>query len=192
VDLLALLDPPPATRRLRLLERVVDGAGHLQGLDAGRRLDRVVRTRQRALWLERRLWPTWAYLKDPSRYGAIGSLGRRKLARAATRLAERWRRGEADGEGPAPGPSAQLDAVYHRAVVRYVPPSYPGRVTLLLSLDSWMGARGWPRVARRLRRQVIPGNHANCITEHARAVGARLSACLAEAEDLDRADAERA
>src|SRR5258707_4875162 len=75
-----------------------------------------------------------------------------------------------------------------RALRRYVPASYQGRVVLFLasddaSLPSDDPALRWGRAAEQLEIQAVPGDHYQIVTEpHVRTLAARMKACLEEVQ----------
>jgi thioesterase domain-containing protein len=70
-----------------------------------------------------------------------------------------------------------------RAVKRYVPPPYPGRVALFRAeaFPAREPDLGWSALLPRLEVLVVPGDHHTCITRHVAAFAARLEEVLKRA-----------
>jgi thioesterase domain-containing protein len=77
-------------------------------------------------------------------------------------------------------PSALLDH-YFKTLIRYKPKVYPGRITLLVSEESYRNdpSMGWSRFAKGgLDIHPLPGDHQTYIREYAQAAAACLKKCL--------------
>lgn len=62
--------------------------------------------------------------------------------------------------------SAYILDVYSRAMSRYRPISYPGRIVIFKAADDRRDIRGWSRLAEKgVEIQVVPGNHSNVLRE---------------------------
>ncbi|MBI2525900.1 MAG: amino acid adenylation domain-containing protein [Candidatus Rokubacteria bacterium] len=177
IPLLVLLDSQAPNAWLRTLLRTGTIAGHLRGLDRGQREELGVLLKRRVL--------------------AVGARGRyyrrraRELARrgagAAARLVLAKLQGRGGPDAPPSVPWTPLAAdgttaidLYHRAVERYLPRRYPGRITVLRAAETDPGRPdlGWASLADEVEIHVVPGDHLTSITRHAGAVGACLRQCL--------------
>ena len=121
--------------------------------------------------------------RTPREY--LGAL-RRRLARAGTARAGRSASPPAVASaGFEPSDNPMRTEAFTRAVRRYVPSSYDGRVTLFVAESGWAAAtedRGWRQVADDVQIHVIPGAHLTFITRHVDVLGERLREALDAAE----------
>jgi thioesterase domain-containing protein len=75
---------------------------------------------------------------------------------------------------------------YRRAMARYAPARYPGRIAVLCS-ERTRDVRphlGWSSVSERVETHAIPGSHHTSITRHVATTGARIRACLEAACEM--------
>jgi thioesterase domain-containing protein len=91
----------------------------------------------------------------------------------------------------APGRGQEAVDAYARALARYFPKPYPGRVTLFVPNESApvlliSPTFGWGKVAAQVEVRVLPGDHLGCITTHVKELAGQLSACLRKAHSFDR------
>jgi len=70
--------------------------------------------------------------------------------------------------------------LYRRAIARYVPRHYPGRLVVLRSQANrdLRDSLGWAGMASIIETYVIPGDHHTSITRHVAETGARIKSCL--------------
>ena len=114
--------------------------------------------------------------------------GRARVVLAAGRLRETLRRAlRVPGHRPphAHGPATLQQRVargYADAVARYVPGRYAGPMTCVRTLAAELAGEfdpgTWRSVVDQLRIEVVPGDHESCLAAEARALAARLRACL--------------
>jgi amino acid adenylation domain-containing protein len=78
-------------------------------------------------------------------------------------------------------------AAYRRAIRRYAPSPYSGRVALFRAEEfpAKSPDLGWSELLPRLEVVVIPGDHYTCVTRHVAALGARLEEVLRRVESGD-------
>jgi amino acid adenylation domain-containing protein len=187
VPLVVMLDavaPPRVVRMLGALAWAVDA---VLCVPATRRDDRLIRWRIRAedvaVWLR-------YYRGRLDAAGGRGLVGwlRGLAAIARKKIVTRGRRPDVaaslDGApDPPPRASSPLAAHYKRAVNRYIPGPYHGRIVVLRSADSADPRPdfGWSSICSRVTTYTVPGGHLSAITHHVRTTAERLRACLEEA-----------
>lgn len=166
VDCLVLVASVASTFELDWLGRFLELTARWQGLDQGRRLERLARVRD--------MISTWRQLSLEERIEHGVSF----LLKAAAHLVSGRR---SEGEGPQ-SPSDSLRRVYRRIDVAYCPGAYGGPVSLLWPSEDpiTVGQAGdwWRRVAPRVDAHTVPGSHLTCLTLHARATATLLSSLL--------------
>jgi amino acid adenylation domain-containing protein len=164
VDLLVVIGAPANGGVSRPLRWFIGACSRLLRLSLAQQVDLVVLLREFARrWRERRAWGKVRTVVQ----GAV---------KAAT-LAGLLRRA---GRAPAAASFSKNDLHYGKAVSDYIPPAYPGRVTLLRH-DIPAGADpalGWRAVAAEVVVHAIPGDHTTCLTDHVHVLAERLNACL--------------
>ena len=182
VPLVIMLDASAPRRPVRVLgalARVVDG---LLRVPAAHREERLVRWRVR----EARLVARVRYYRG--RLDAAGGRGFGARLRALVALVRKRVGGVAlpsaiAEAGPVPRPASPLAARYERAVRRYIPARYGGRIAILRSVEEEdrRPDLGWSSVCPRVTTHAVPGGHVGSITRYVRTTAERLRACLEEA-----------
>jgi amino acid adenylation domain-containing protein len=182
VELVVMVDTRAPSLRARLRRRIAGALGPLRspvirGLEQQARLwARVYREMG---------WRAHYYRERAVMFGRAGireqvALARRKLA--STRGAEpsdqaRGFRFHADL------PALDSTRTQRRAIRRYAPPRYTGRVALFRA-EEFPAPKpdlGWSALLPRLEVVVVPGDHHSCITRHVATFAARLEEALRRA-----------
>jgi thioesterase domain-containing protein/acyl carrier protein len=191
VEAVVMIDTSAPTLGRRALHRASDMLGRLRGLPPDARAGLFVRVDR--TWEEINEWTRYHHnrLRILRRSGTRAQINFavRKLAGAAGRFTRvldgrpQWReRAPAHDVPPALTEPWQR---YRRAVRRYVPSRYAGRVALFRA-EQFPAHRpdlGWTRLLPRLEVRVIPGDHHTCITRHVATFAARLEEVLHRAGD---------
>ncbi|HKZ03856.1 MAG TPA: amino acid adenylation domain-containing protein [Methylomirabilota bacterium] len=189
VPLLVLLDATAPRRTARVvagLARLADAALRVPPAGRGERVLRWV-AGERAIATRLRY-----YRSRLAAHGGVGPTAGLALGRAGNALAALLGGGRPVASPPPPaGPSqprresGTLADRYERAVRRYLPARYDGRVIVLRSQDEadLRTDLGWRSVCQHVETYAVPGDHLGAITRHVAATGARLRACL---ERVDR------
>jgi thioesterase domain-containing protein len=165
VDFLLAIDTVSANVRLRWLQVLVK---------------RLAKTCNLSPEDEQRLFLTF--------HGAIVSVARRveSLGRSPKDfLRNLYRR--LRGMPSTHGQPSVLDLAYRRAVHSYIPPPYPGRVTLFVT-DELAGkrfTRDWRTVTEDCEVYRMPGDHLTVVTQHIQVVAEQLRVCLERAQRQD-------
>jgi amino acid adenylation domain-containing protein len=181
VEVVGLVDAAAPGLGLRAMRGVAEAIGRVRGLPPEARADLFARMERGSDEVG-----GWArYYRGRLRTRLPSALGRgadragRELGRLARALGAS-RRGR-------PGVPAALDPdprrrAYRRAIRRYAPGPYAGRLALFSAeeRDARGHDLGWSRLAPRLEVIRVPGDHHTCITRHAAAFGARLERALGE------------
>lgn len=179
VSLLVVIDKSAADPRWHVLRALVEGVSRLRGLGPAER---------RAAFLG------WRY-----RVARLGELSQLDLHQQISYVLRKV------GPRSRPTPAAfQSDAnsatqnvgrrqlhmidTYDRIVANYIPRTYPGRVTVIASMEgpasrSSDPTLGWGRVAAEVKVLSVPGDHLTCITKHVDIVAERLRVCLDEVQE---------
>jgi amino acid adenylation domain-containing protein len=81
---------------------------------------------------------------------------------------------------PGPTPNDTITQRYERAVAKYAPGDFPGRVAVLRSetLQDMRVSLGWSLVARQVETHMIPGGHFSAITRHVPTLAACIRSCI--------------
>ena len=178
VELVVMVDPPAPSRGFRILRHSSNVLAWVRG-----HFDGVWKAVQ---WRTRYYQSRIGLLRRAS-VRAQTDYELRKLTGVAQPLAAAQVGPPARGDGmpdPSVGPDFTASRrVQRRAIQRYVPSSYAGRVVLFRAeqLPAYRPDLGWSRLLPRLEVAVIPGDHHSCITRHVATFGARLNEALRRA-----------
>jgi thioesterase domain-containing protein/acyl carrier protein len=181
VPLLVLLDATAPGRWERRLLEALGALGRLRGLDDARLRD--VR-----MWLREippRLRERGRYCRTRARLIMRGGAGE-LMALLGRKLSGRRMPARATPEAPGSQGAGGDDGVhraYRRAVLRYLPRRYPGRLTVIRCAGTHPDRAdlGWSRLADGVEMHVVPGDHFGALTQHAGALGDKLAECLRRA-----------
>jgi acyl-CoA synthetase (AMP-forming)/AMP-acid ligase II/thioesterase domain-containing protein/acyl carrier protein len=191
VEVVVLIDTSAPSLGRCALHRAVDVLARLRRLPPAGRAElhlRITRTCEEVASWARYYHNRFCTLV---RSGAPAQMGFmwRKLAGAVRHVTERFETRTASGSEaqnhPASASFAEPGRAYRRAVRRYVPPPYEGRVVLVLAeeLPVTRPNLGWSRrLLPRLEVVVTPGDHHTCITRYVTAFAARLENIILRVE----------
>ena len=181
VPLVVMLDASAPRRAVRVLGVLAQAIDALLRVPAARRDDRLVRWRVR----EGRVTSRLRYYRERLDAGGGRGLGAqlRALGAIAQKKIVAWRRPPAAVPSPPARPASPLAVHYERAVRRYIPAPYDGRIALLRSVEEPDRRLdlGWSSICPLVTVHAVPGGHVGAITRHVRATAERLRACLEEA-----------
>jgi hypothetical protein len=180
VSLLVLLDAGVSSNRYRRAHAALARVGALRGWSAERRGDAFLSYRE---WRDDLNPRVRAYLRRLRRLHRAGLRG--VLAAVAARMP-----GRALPVRPSPRPATvpaapDLDGDFRRAVWRYMPRRFQGRVVAFVAaegLRQTLGADlGWRAVVPTLTLHDVPGDHGEFLTRHRSALASSLRRHLDEA-----------
>lgn len=176
IELLALVRAA-ATGRARWpgVRRLIDGAGAWLGVDANRRLDAFARVHDH---LQR-----W---RRAARNGPRATLEyARGILRRLGPVKDRGSPQEAATERGTQARAHEVFTVHYRAMLRYAPGPYGGRVLVFWPQEEmhWLHgdpSAGWRRLAPHAVSHSLPGGHETCLTIHAEVFAEHLRRYLRE------------
>jgi amino acid adenylation domain-containing protein len=197
VDRLVLLCASANNARYRPLETMVSLLGRVQRLGPEERLRHFLALRERIVRLAEIKNYYRSRLAELSRMETRDKLTffRQKAGRsfgaAGLTLVSAVKNGKSQEVSQQSGVATtvvddrreRVGAAYGRAMLGYVPKSYPGRVTLLwpreLPLDDPNDpSAGWSKVAARVDVHQVGGGHITCVTSNLHNVAETLRSCL--------------
>jgi thioesterase domain-containing protein/acyl carrier protein len=177
VELVVMVDTRAPSRRVRMR----------------RRLSSVLSLRRRPMGLCARIcwelgWRVRYYRERAALFGKAGLRAQLEFIRRKLQSRNAEPSDEARGGWRFHVPAPTLDSwrAQSRAVKRYVPPPYPGRVALFLAKEfpAPEPDLGWSALLPRLEVVIVPGDHHTCITRHVAAFAARLDELLRRTEAM--------